>query len=66
VSDLGFPRRHFVDRISARAPTVDEAETLDLPDGTPVIRQLRVIYSDARYHKPGPPQNTTPSPLDTT
>jgi GntR family transcriptional regulator len=46
LSDLGFPQRTFVDRISARAPTVEEAETLDLPDGTPVIRQLRVIYSD--------------------
>jgi len=46
LSDLGFPQRTFVDRISARPPTVEEAETLDLPDGTPVIRQLRVIYSD--------------------
>jgi GntR family transcriptional regulator len=46
LSDLGFPQRRFVDRISARPPTVEEAETLDLPDGTPVIRQLRVIYSD--------------------
>jgi GntR family transcriptional regulator len=46
LSDLGFPQRWFVDRISARPPTVEEAETLDLPDGTPVIRQLRVIYSD--------------------
>ena len=46
LSDLGFPQRSFVDRISARPPTVEEAETLDLPEGTPVIRQLRVIYSD--------------------
>ena len=46
LADLGFPQRSFVDRISARPPTVEEAETLDLPDGTPVIRQLRVIYSD--------------------
>jgi GntR family transcriptional regulator len=46
LADLGFPQRRFVDRISARPPTVEEAETLDLPDGTPVIRQLRVIYSD--------------------
>jgi GntR family transcriptional regulator len=46
LADLGFPQRTFVDRISARPPTVEEAETLDLPDGTPVIRQLRVIYSD--------------------
>ncbi|MGO1053672.1 GntR family transcriptional regulator [Crossiella sp. CA198] len=46
LTNLGFPQRMFVDRISARPPTVEEAETLDLPDGTPVIRQLRVIYSD--------------------
>ncbi len=46
LTDLGFPQRSFADRISARPPTVEEAETLDLPDGTPVIRQLRVIYSD--------------------
>ncbi|MBB5800600.1 GntR family transcriptional regulator [Saccharothrix ecbatanensis] len=46
LADLGFPQRAFVDRISARPPTVEEAETLDLPDGTPVIRQLRVVYSD--------------------
>ncbi|MEV7044755.1 UTRA domain-containing protein [Amycolatopsis sp. NPDC051061] len=35
-----------VDRISARPPTVAEVETLELPEGTPVIRQLRTIYSD--------------------
>ena len=46
LADLGFPQRSFVDRISARPPTVDEAETLELPEGTPVIRQLRTIYSD--------------------
>lgn len=46
LADLGFPQCAFTDRISARPPTVEEAETLDLPDGIPVIRQLRVIYSD--------------------
>ncbi|WP_026423603.1 GntR family transcriptional regulator [Actinokineospora inagensis] len=45
LADLGHPQHHFVDRISARPPTTDEIEALDLPDGTPVIRQLRVIYS---------------------
>ena len=45
LSNLGFPQQDFVDRISARPPTVEEAEALDLPSGTPVIRQLRVIYS---------------------
>lgn len=46
LADLGYPQRTFIDRISARTPTVGEAETLDLPEGTPVIRQLRVVYSD--------------------
>ncbi|MDX3656176.1 GntR family transcriptional regulator [Streptomyces sp. ID05-26A] len=46
LAELGFPQRTFVDRISARPPTVEEAESLDLPDGTPVIRQLRVVHSD--------------------
>lgn len=46
LAELGFPQRAFADRISARPPTVEEAETLDLPGGTPVIRQLRVIYSN--------------------
>jgi GntR family transcriptional regulator len=46
LTNLGFPQRSFIDRVSARPPTVEEAETLDLPEGTPVIRQLRIIYSD--------------------
>lgn len=46
LAELGFPQRAFVDRISARPPTVEEAEALDLPDGTPVIRQLRIVYSN--------------------
>ncbi|MCK2245267.1 MULTISPECIES: GntR family transcriptional regulator [unclassified Crossiella] len=46
LADLGFPQRSFVDRISARPPTTEEVELLDLPEGTPVLRQLRVIYSD--------------------
>lgn len=46
LADLGLPQRTFIDRISARPPTVEEVETLDLPDGTPVIRQLRIVYSD--------------------
>ena len=46
LADLGFVQRTFVDRISARPPTVAEAEALDLPSGTPVIRQLRIISDD--------------------
>jgi GntR family transcriptional regulator len=48
LADLGFPQRRFVDRISARPPTVEEVEMLELPEGTPVIRQLRTIYSERR------------------
>lgn len=46
LARLGFPQRSFVDRISVRAPTTEEVEALDLPDGTPVIRQLRIVHSD--------------------
>lgn len=46
LAELGFPQRTFIDRISARPPTVTEAEALGLPDGTPVLRQLRVVFSD--------------------
>ena len=48
LADLGFPQRRFVDRILARPPTVEEVEMLELPEGTPVIRQLRTIYSERR------------------
>ncbi|MEV4353253.1 GntR family transcriptional regulator [Nonomuraea sp. NPDC049625] len=46
LADLGFPERHFDDRISVRQPTVNEVEGLDLPADVPVFRQFRVIYSD--------------------
>jgi GntR family transcriptional regulator len=43
---LGLPPRAFVDRVSARSPTREEVEMLDLPVRAPVIRQLRVVLSD--------------------
>ncbi|KAA9163215.1 GntR family transcriptional regulator [Amycolatopsis acidicola] len=46
LADLGYPQRSFVDRNSTRPPTTEEIETLDLPGDTPIIRQLRIIYSD--------------------
>lgn len=46
LADLGYPQRRFVDRVSARMPTTEELEGLELPDDVPVIRQLRVVYSD--------------------
>lgn len=48
LTGLGYPEREFVDRISVRPPTTEEAEGLDLPEGVPVLRQFRVIYSDDR------------------
>ncbi|WP_370948323.1 GntR family transcriptional regulator [Amycolatopsis sp. cg5] len=49
LADLGYPQRNFTDRVSSRAPTTAEVEALHLPMSTPVIRQLRVIYSDNAY-----------------
>ncbi|MFI7700148.1 GntR family transcriptional regulator [Nonomuraea sp. NPDC049480] len=46
LADLGFPERYFEDRISARQPTPNEVEGLDLPADVPVFRQFRVVYSD--------------------
>jgi GntR family transcriptional regulator len=46
LSELGYPQREFVDMLSARLPTTEEVEALELPDDVPVIRQFRVIYSD--------------------
>ncbi|WP_308168683.1 GntR family transcriptional regulator [Nonomuraea sp. NEAU-A123] len=46
LADLGYPQRHFRDRISVRQPTETEVQGLDLPPDVPVFRQFRVIYSD--------------------
>src|SRR5262249_13860936 len=46
LKDLGYPQREAVDTLSARLPTTEEVEALELPDNVPVIRQFRVIYSD--------------------
>ncbi|GAA2773924.1 GntR family transcriptional regulator [Saccharopolyspora taberi] len=46
LADLGYPQRYFDDEVSVRAPETDEVVLLDLPSDVPVIRQLRVIYSD--------------------
>jgi len=48
LADLGLPQREVVDRLSARLPTTEELEALELPDDVPVIRQLRVVYSGDR------------------
>lgn len=45
LAELGYPEREFIDQISARPPTTEEAEELNMPAEVPVIRQFRVIYS---------------------
>jgi GntR family transcriptional regulator len=46
LSDLGFPPRVWTDQLSARLPTTEELETLDLPDDVPILRTFRVVYTD--------------------
>ncbi|MFD0883085.1 GntR family transcriptional regulator [Streptosporangium algeriense] len=45
LRELGYPEREFVDRLSVRPPTTEEAEALDIPQGVPVLRQFRTVYS---------------------
>ncbi|WP_393058614.1 GntR family transcriptional regulator [Streptomyces sp. LN549] len=47
LADLGYPPRLSVDRVSARVPTQDQYQALRLPGGLPVLRTLRVVYSEA-------------------
>lgn len=46
LADLGYPEVFFTDRVSARPPTTEEFEDLQVPDDVPVIRQFRTIYSE--------------------
>ncbi|MEV5411033.1 GntR family transcriptional regulator [Thermopolyspora sp. NPDC052614] len=46
LAELGYPQREWTDEISTRPPTTEEAELLDIPEGVPVLRQFRTIYSD--------------------
>jgi GntR family transcriptional regulator len=48
LAELGYPQRGFIDRLSARLPTTEEFETLELADDVPVLRQFRTVYSDDR------------------
>lgn len=45
LTSLGHPLQEFVDRLSVRMPTTEEAETLQLPQNVPVIRQFRIMRS---------------------
>lgn len=47
---LGHPPRLSVDHVSARVPTQEQYEALRLPGDLPVLRTLRVVYSDD--HRP--------------
>ncbi|MET7639328.1 GntR family transcriptional regulator [Streptomyces sp. NPDC005438] len=46
LAELGYPPCHTVDRVSARVPTQEQYEALRLPSDLPVLRTLRVVYSD--------------------
>ncbi|MGW1185566.1 GntR family transcriptional regulator [Streptomyces drozdowiczii] len=46
LAELGHPPRLSVDRVSARVPTQEQYQALRLPGGLPVLRTLRVVYSD--------------------
>ncbi|MEU0695740.1 GntR family transcriptional regulator [Streptomyces niveus] len=46
LADLGFPPRLSVDRVSARVPTQEQSTALRLPGNLPVLRTLRVVYTD--------------------
>lgn len=46
LNGLGYPQREWTDRISTRPPTTEELVTLHIPDGVPVFRQFRTVYSD--------------------
>ncbi|MFF1646362.1 GntR family transcriptional regulator [Streptomyces sp. NPDC058240] len=46
LADLGYPPRLSVDRVSARIPTQEQYRALRLPGDLPVLRTLRVVYSD--------------------
>ncbi|MFD8263253.1 GntR family transcriptional regulator [Streptomyces griseoluteus] len=46
LAELGFPPRTSVDRVSARVPTQEQYRALRLPTDLPVLRTLRVVFSD--------------------
>ncbi|MFB7914570.1 GntR family transcriptional regulator [Streptomyces sp. NPDC056061] len=48
LAELGYPPQLSVDRVSARVPTQEQYRALRLPGGLPVLRTLRVVFSDER------------------
>ena len=49
LAELGYPLREAVDQVGTRLATVPEFVALKLPEDMPVLRQLRVVYSDGRH-----------------
>ncbi|MGW7007405.1 GntR family transcriptional regulator [Streptomyces sp. NPDC054933] len=46
LASRGYPPRRTVDKVSARVPTQEQYTLLRLPGNLPVLRTLRVVYSD--------------------
>ena len=46
LAELGFPLRDAIDQVGTRLATVDEFVALKLPQDMPILRQLRVLYTD--------------------
>ena len=46
LAELGFPPRLSMDRVAARVPPQEQYQALDLPSDLPVLRTLRVVYTD--------------------
>ncbi|MFI2003002.1 GntR family transcriptional regulator [Streptomyces sp. NPDC020330] len=46
LASLGYPPRLSVDRVSARVATQEQYRLLRLPGDVPVLRTLRVVFSD--------------------
>ncbi len=49
LAELGLRQGQMIDRVSARMPTSEEVEMLDLPPYVPVIRQHRVIHAEGGH-----------------
>lgn len=47
LTDLGLPPRNAKDKVGVRMATKDEYELLRLPADIPVLRQFRVVFTDA-------------------
>ncbi len=46
LAEVGLPQREFEDVVSARQPTSAELLALGLPEGVPVLRIFRTVFTD--------------------